>query len=124
MNLNFRISDESGNELISINGNLTLNLVSESRKIGQFLLSSGRVIYNKFVDEKVHTFRKNNSWGINWCVIEQLKDDDVIRVQSDERIYVIKVSDAKNSGSFLWFKDIGFEKQFFIPKSYFKTKEV
>lgn len=105
---------------------LSLKLTSEKRvrKIGWLSMKGGVLSYFKEAKES-NTFRKNNSWGICWAVLDYLPDDNsTINIRSEKAIYRITKREAIESGSFLYFKIIGIEKQFFIPKEQFKTEQL
>lgn len=121
--------DVMGNELIvSETGLVTLALARESfkkRKIGQLMMTAkGHLVYEKHVNEEKHLFRKYNAWGFHHIVLEDLDERAWLRVISDKKKYAIQVKEAKAVAQFLHFKDQGFEKQAFIPLSFFKTKEL
>ena len=113
----FNITDQAKNSLQAENdGTLYLALASEKRRrgIGQLIKKSGKTHYLKKVREE-HRFRKTDSWGIHWEVMNKLDEESYIGVRTELGIYRIKVSEAKEKGEFLWFKNEGFERQFFIP---------
>ena len=120
INKNFVLEDD-GNKLICKNGLLTLKLKGSTRKIGGLYESdkNSKTYYVKSsLKEHLHVFRKNDSWGLMNCVLEQLPEDSIIVLHSDKARYRISLSDAKKKGSFLYFKTKGFEKQFFVPRKF------
>jgi hypothetical protein len=121
--------DVMGNELVVSNtGQITLSLSRESfkkRKIGQLVMTAkGQLVYEKHVNEEKHLFRKFNAWGFHYIVLEDLHPEAWLRVISDKKKYAIKVKDARDVAQFLHFKDQGFERQAFIPLSFFKQAEL
>jgi hypothetical protein len=126
-NKDFVKSDEYGNKLEFKNRKLFLDLASESktRQIGMIeKTGKGTIVYHKRnMKEAVHVMRKNDSWGLHWDIIENLPDEAFILIESDMKSYYIRIADAKRFGEFLWFKTQGFERQFFIPRRYWSTKD-
>lgn len=120
LNENYEV-EEDGNILKCRNGKLTLKLQGQAmREIGQLYThsKSGKVWYVKGgLKASKHVMRKNDSWGLMWCVLERLPEDARISIESDVGSYKIALQAAKQAGSFLWFKTQGFEKQFFVPRS-------
>ena len=126
--------DEKGNELISgqVNSSphivsIGLKLVSETRTrdLGKIMENrvkrDGSLIYKKHVNEK-NIFRKTNSWGIDYQVLSSLPDTATLEFKSPTKLYKISAPDARQHGSFLHFKNQGFEKQIFVPLSYWDIK--
>lgn len=115
---NFNEIDEIGNKLTCIDGKLSLFLSNErrARSIGSFRKGSKvDFFYEKFEYHK-DVFRANDSWGINYNVLEKLPDNSGIIVKTRERTYKISKKKALEAGSFLWFKEQGLERRFFIPR--------
>lgn len=112
--------DSVGNKLIAtpVGGMLQvgLKLANESRvrDLGKLLKRDNKIVYTKYVDEK-NIFRKANAWGLNYKILSTLPDDASIELHSKTKSYTISVSEAKKNGKFLFFKEQGFEKQWFIP---------
>lgn len=115
--------DTVGNKLTAtlINGTLQLGLklVSESRTrdLGKLVKRSNKIFYTKYVDEK-NIFRKANAWGLNHKILSTLPEDAVVELSSKTKKYNISVKEALSKGKFLFFKEQGFEKQYFIPLDY------
>jgi hypothetical protein len=111
--------DSVGNRLSAIPHekmlHLRLKLTTESkpRDIGKLFKRDGKIIYSRYTDEK-NIFRKDNSWGLNYKVVETLPDDAEIELKSKLRTYTISSVDAKKSGK-KHFKEQGFELQTFVP---------
>lgn len=119
------ISDAFGNKMVSnvTTGRLDLFLESNDRMVGRIKKSqsSGKIYYHKSgLKRKEHLFRKNQSWGINNCIVEALPSGSMLLVDSDCGRYQITVEDARAYGEFLLFKQQGFELQLFIPLSRWK----
>lgn len=112
----------SSNELKLLGSKLTLRVNEKDRDIGRLeKLPNEQIVYSKMLREQEHTFRKNNSWGLNYLVIAALDPDAIIRIQSDERDYFLTAKEALEKGEFLWFKTEGFERQIFVPKHYWRN---
>lgn len=75
----------------------------------------GDTFFVKRVREK-HLFRKNNSYGFNGSIIEQL-GVDFIELYEDSGIFKFPVDVLRQFGDYLHFKDEGFERQMFLPLS-------
>ena len=114
-------TDNLGNILTaSVSGELGLKLFSEDRErmVGRYFDYKGKISYYKKVNEKAHLMRVNNSWGINFSLIEKLHDDAIIVIDSEKSRYIISIREAKEVWDFRHFKTQGFEKQVFIPLQY------
>lgn len=86
------------------------------------------VTYRKYgFKPSTHEFHKTDSIGLNWEVILNLCPKDlisVVEVQNNKKIVrSISVSKALKFQDFKYFKNLGYEKQVFIPACEFKTKE-
>lgn len=86
------------------------------------------ITYKKFIKQQEHEFHKTDSIGLNWDIVSNLcpKDRIVIIETSNKTRFVrtISVSKALKFQDFKYFKNLGYEKQLFIPKSEFLTKEL
>jgi hypothetical protein len=110
-------TEENGNRLVvRDSGKLELYLKGQDvRHIGRVgVTEKSTVFYDKVVKES-NRFRKTNSWGLNWAVLEVLPSEAVIRLRSELATYLITGGDARAKGDFLHFKTQGFERQFFVP---------
>jgi hypothetical protein len=67
--------------------------------------------------------RKNDSWGINWSILENMDQSAYLYVITEKARYSIRVRDALDKGEFLHFKTQGFERQFFVPVKEWETVE-
>lgn len=74
-----------------------------------------------------HEFHKTDSIGLNWEIISNMCPKDLIKVISTQDkkkiVYSISVSKALKFQDFKYFKNLGYEKQIFIPACEFKAKE-
>ena len=102
----------------------------EPKKIG-FLLydfNTDIVTYKKFIKTEEHEFHTTKSIGLNWDIVSNLCPKDYILVVentgSKRFVHSISVSKALKFQEFKYFKHMGYEKQIFIPKCEFKTKEI
>jgi hypothetical protein len=123
----FNCSDMYGNTLkIDDCNNLFLTLPNFKRNIGSIIVDNSEniLIYYKEISFNKHLFRKTNSIGFNWVVLDKLRNEDMIHVldKDETKLYIINVEEAKKVGSFLFFKSQGFEKQFFISVSHFNKR--
>ena len=84
------------------------------------------ITYFKHIQQAKHEFHKSESLGINNNILSNLcpKDKIVIieHVENKKYIYSISVRKAISVASYMTFKN--YEKQAFIPKSEFKSKEI
>jgi hypothetical protein len=62
-----------------------------------------------------HLLRKAKSYGFNEYVMRTAKTFDNIELQDDYGTYVIPRQLILNMGSYLHFKEEGFERQLFVP---------
>lgn len=117
------MKDDNGIILdISRAGRLTLIFPNGSRRsIGAIKRDNNKSIYTKSVTTK-HIFKKTNAWGINWVILNQLgAGGEVVLRCSNGITYSITAQKAKEHGSFLHFKNKGFELQYFIPLEFWDT---
>lgn len=127
--IKYNDSDIYGNSItIGESGNILLKLKGENRArhIGNIRVMRGDIkYYYKGFNSKKHIFRKNNSIGVNWYILNKM-DNKGILVFTDEnkKEYKITKEKAKEVGSFLFFKSQGFERQFFIPLNEWEVKNV
>lgn len=113
------ISDAQGNKLHLVNGSLYLLINGETKKIGT--ISTDKETGKKVLVKKCntnHIFRKNDSWGINLNSLNFLGNDDIVRItySQESETYELTKKQLLEKGDFLWFKEIGFEKQIFVPR--------
>lgn len=109
---NHFVTRESGNVLTIC---LKLNNETREREIGKVFLKE-RILEIKRNREK-HLFRKNKSYGFNEHVIRTGKTFDKIQLSDEQNTYLFQKELILTKGSYLHFKDLGFEKQLFLPLS-------
>ena len=109
---NHFVTRESGNVLTIC---LKLNNETREREIGKVYLKE-RILEIKRNREK-HLFRKNKSYGSNEHVIRTGKTFDKIQLSDEQNTYLFQKELILIKGSYLHFKDLGFEKQLFLPLS-------
>ena len=105
-----------------LSGNLHLNLVKEKRNrfIGTYHYSE-KTLYVKRSSKK-HLFRKSKSYGFNWNIIAS-NDLEIAYLHltvDDNTNYLIPRTFLNTYGSFLTFKEQGFETQKFFPVALLK----
>ena len=116
------ITDDFGNEItFTDQSKIFLKLVAEDRPRSIGALD----IHNNYIKtgmiEDKHLFRLNESWGLNYSVLEiigKMNPDAKIYIYSDKGNYCITLFEALAYGSFLMFKGQGFERQLFVEKKY------
>lgn len=112
------IKDEEGNKIIAdeqgANITITLQLKDESRsrKVG-VVNKPSRVLLIKRNRSK-HLHHKSNSYGFNYTVVSTGKQFDNIRLEDEYDVFVFPKQILLNSGRFLFFKQVGFERQIFF----------
>ena len=120
------VFDENGNGIIvEKNGNfLSVSLQlkeKKSRNIGT--IDSERWILSvKRIREK-HLFRKNQSYGFNFYVLDNAKKFDQIYLSDEHNNWLIPRKFILENGVFLNFKELGFERQIFITLEKLKEFE-
>lgn len=109
-------------------GNLTItNSNGSTRSIGMLTPIDGDpikgFIYSKSVSEK-HIFRKNNSFSINDYILRNIGERGLVQYSmgGGKMFYTIEAEFALEIGSYLWFKDEGFEKQVFVPLTFWRCE--
>ena len=120
-------TDNDGTLQICSNQEVVLLLKCESRvrKLGVIAKDTKTKILSYYKNEKEKdTFRKNNSWSINWNLLNWLNEGASINIKSETCIYRITKKQALVCGSFLWFKTSGVERKFYIPKDDFKIEQL
>lgn len=89
---------------------LKLARESQLRKLGKV---KGDTFFCMRIRDK-HLFRKNESYGFNINIIEQL-GVDFIELYEDSGVFKFPVDVLRQFGDYLHFKDEGFERQLFLP---------
>lgn len=92
---------------------LHLNGSRKGRNIGRVRLAD-RVLEITRNREK-HLLKKARAYGFNEYVIRTAKTFDKIELQDDYGTYVFPRQLILDNGSYLYFKEEGFEKQLFLP---------
>jgi len=101
---------------------LKLN-TGKKRTIGKLVKYSDKVYFVIKRDKSKHLLRKANSWGLNDSVVQALSDDcHIILNEKGGSTYYIPVKSVKENGSYLWFKNQGFERQIFVELKYWKEE--
>ena len=113
--------DTNGNQFsIDLKGNTTIVLAGENkrvRKIGQFVKTNNVINFFKTENES-DTFIKTNAWSIPYALFKFI--EGTINIRTEIGIYRISKEEAIQYGSFLHFKDSGYEQKYYIPKSYWQ----
>jgi hypothetical protein len=93
---------------------LSLKLKSEKklRRIGTVTKSTRTLEIKRKRDKHLHI--KSNSYGFNYQVLDNKKTFDTIRLSDEFCDWKIPLSFIMEKGSFLFFKQQGFEKQIFV----------
>jgi hypothetical protein len=94
---------------------LKLASESRSREVGRVILS--KRLLEILRDKDKHLFRKNNSYGFNEVLISTGTKFDNVMVRDKDGIYIFPKELILEKGSYLHFKDTGFERQLFLPIS-------
>jgi len=101
---------------------LKLN-TGKKRNIGKLVKYSDKVYFVIKRDKSKHLLKKANSWGLNDSVVQALPDDcHIILNEKRGSVYYIPVESVKENGSYLWFKNQGFERQIFVELKYWKEE--
>lgn len=93
-----------------------LKLCSErrSRLIGDYYFAESRICLKR--DSAKHLFKKNNSYGFNWEIInDEFLGVRIIDLTVDGERFVFPKSIIELHGQFMNFKQEGFELQKFVP---------
>jgi hypothetical protein len=113
-----RISPKNG--LLKIS--LKLNSEPGYRNIGDVKLDDKTLMLKR--NRAKHLFRQNNSYGFNEYIIENGKTFDKIMLADDEAVYLFPKQLVKEKGSYLYFKQEGFEKQIFLALDEIKKHQI
>lgn len=119
----FPIEDNHGNSISVAKDKFILELASgSSRTIGLLQTNSKeQLFYCKNLNRREHVMRINDSIGFNVGLIENLPQDTICHVLLDNTTkYLARVSHVRQCGSYLHFKNQGFEKQIFLPRNMFQ----
>ena len=107
-----RIQDDEGNIIYRKGDELFLALNSEtrSRNLGTII---GDTIQMVRVPAK-HLFRKKDAYGFNYNLLSRLNHVKIIDLLISKERFIIPIEDIIKNGSFLHFKQQGFETQIFF----------
>ena len=115
--------DEQKNK---VSANIYLKLVAEKRRrlIGAYHYADNTLYVRR--DSSKHLLHKNRSFGFNWDLLnEPIFDIKEVNLKVDDsRTYLLPKYFMLNYGSFLNFKQQGFELQKFIPFELIKRYEI
>ncbi len=64
--------------------------------------------------EPWHLHRISNSYGFNYQLLDEAKKFDFVRIIAADAEYKIPRTEILSKGSFLFFKEQGFERQIFV----------
>ena len=105
------------------NSEVFLTCQEGKRKIGELVKDQdGSLVYTRKFKAK-HIFRKDNSLGINYDVINLMANSDkMIFIRDNGTRYSTTAGDVRTKGRFLHFLHGGYEKQIFMPLEYMKTE--
>jgi len=123
----FIFNDNGDSFKISHKGNLlkiSLKLHSEPgfRNIGEVKLDDKTLLLKR--KRAKHLFRKNNSYGFNEYLIRNGQTFDKIMLADDDAVYLFPKNLVTEKGSYLYFKQEGFEKQIFLPLDEMKEYQI
>lgn len=115
--------DLDGNKLIIDSGGSIILSLNNGRKnkIGKLAKVNDRICYYK-EEKESDTFRKNNSWSINYELLKHI--DGTVNYRSEKGIYRIEKEKAIQSGSFLWFQKSNIERKIYVPKEFWKFEPI
>jgi len=120
----FDRTDTMGNRFEMEGENLFLVLRKDGKKrnLGRIFHNKkdGKLQYVKHESNK-DIFRANESWSIPYYIVMNV---DYLQIITEDKDYRITAEHALDVGSFLWFKDSGFEKKFYIPLSDWWTGKI
>ncbi len=97
------------------------NVVHLKLEKDKFVRRLGIIEDDRFIvyrEKAKHLMKVNNSYGFSYEVINQLHQFKGIRfvdVYDEEGMFRLTIEDIKIDGTFLHFKEEGFEKQIFVP---------
>ena len=112
--MDFKDIDEQGNSLIVENNIVTLKLKNQNFSVTLGIIHRKDGVYSLYKEEKENgKYRKTDSWSIPYNLLMKL--DGTLNFRTEKGIYRIDVDHAKKYGSFLHFKQSGFEKKIYIP---------
>jgi hypothetical protein len=113
----FNKTDIQGNKLEYIETNLFLTLKADGkrRNIGTITIHpDNKILYTKH-ETNGGIFRKTNAWSIHNYILHNV---EYIIYYTETKIYKITAEVAKTKGSYLFFKQKGYELKIYVPLKY------
>jgi len=119
------ISDGQGNQMRIVKEKMDkmaasrvyLKLNSEHRERYLGLINPvAKTIYVKR-NREVHLLRKLNAYGFNYALLTLVQDIDFIEVSDETGVCLYRIKDILEHGTFLNFKQQGFELQIFYNET-------
>lgn len=108
------VKDNCGNEIIVEGDKVSLRLNSENKKRELGVINTiEKSIYVKR-NRRKHVMRKNNSYGFNYFLLKNATKFDTVILTDDVGSWEIPISYIMENGTFLNFKQVGFELQIFL----------
>lgn len=105
----FEVDEKDGFLYITLH----LNGSRKGRNIGRVRLADRTLEITRNRDK--HLMKKGKAYGFNEYVMRTAKTFDAIELQDDYGTYVFPRQLILDRGSYLYFKEEGFEKQLFLP---------
>jgi hypothetical protein len=117
--------DDLGNYLLKEDNSIKLYLKKESKTKIIGFYDEKTNIYRKNVKIK-NIFQKTNSIGFCYKLLTLLPKNCriIINIIESKTEYHINLKNAMLKGSFLFFKEKGFEKQLFVPLYNFRKRNI
>jgi len=116
--MNNIVKDENGNMLLAYNDGksilISLKLREETRYRDLGTIDISNRIIKMVRDSKKHIMRKISGYGFNHKLLFDAKTFDKINLKDENSTWSIPKSYILENGSFLHFKEQGFERQIFI----------
>lgn len=117
--MTYEIKDTEGNAIRSKNYGGFIHIVlylkgtAYPRKLGRINTSTNTLIVDRKRAKHLHL--KSNSYGFNHSLLAQATRFDKVQINDETGSYIATVEDILTNGKFLFFKQVGFEKQIFYP---------
>ena len=105
----FEVDEKDGFLYITLH----LNGSRKGRNIGRVRLADRTLEITR--NREKHLMKKGKAYGFNEYVMRTAKTFDKIELQDDYGTYVFPRQLILDRGSYLYFKEEGFEKQLFLP---------
>lgn len=112
-------TDEFGNAILAKDNGVRIIIVlklrgeGRSRRLGVLNIATNTLYIKR--KRSQHLFKKNNSYGFNYHLLESAKRFEFIRLEDEYNEWLIPRQYLLEKGVFLHFKQIGFERQIFVP---------